>query len=58
MLEPAVELGIVPPVFDELAGVGDGGPVAVKQNADLGQAEAADDMSEIHGDLARERSAR
>ena len=55
MLEPAVQLRIVAPVLDHAAGMRDCGPIAGEESADLGKTEPADDMSEIHRDLAGER---
>jgi len=48
MLEPSVELRIVAPVLDHAARMGHCGPIAGEERADLGKAEAAHDMSEIH----------
>jgi hypothetical protein len=57
-LEPAVELGIITPVFHQAASMSHRRAIPCKQRPDLCKTEAADDMGEIHRDLARERRSR
>src|SRR3990170_387698 len=54
MLEPSIQFRIVAPVLNHAAGMRHCRPVAGEQRADLGKAEAADDMSEVHPHLAGE----
>jgi hypothetical protein len=54
VIESPVELGIVAPVLDHATGVSDGRAVAGEERSDLGEAEPAAHMGEIHGHLAGE----
>jgi hypothetical protein len=54
-LECAVEHRIVTPVLDDAAGVRNSRTVTREKEADVCEAQAAGDMRQIHGDLARER---
>jgi hypothetical protein len=58
MFEPSIELRIVAPILDHPAGMGDSGPIAREQGADLGKGQPADNVREIHRDLPRKGSAR
>jgi len=58
MLEPPVEIGIIALILDDSAGMRHSRPIAGKERADLGKAEPADDVSQIHRHLAREGRAR
>jgi hypothetical protein len=57
-LEHAVEHGIVASVLDDAAGMRHRGAVAAEHEADLSEAQAAGNVREVHGDLARKRNRR
>ena len=58
MVELAIEIRIVTPILDHPARMGDGGAISFEEDADFGQGGSESDVSEIHGDLPRERRSR
>jgi hypothetical protein len=54
-IESAIEAGVVAAILYDATGMRDRGAVAAEHQADLGEAEAEDDVGEIHGHLPSQR---